>query len=177
MKFLFDLLPVILFFAAYKFVDIFFATAVAIATIFIQIVWSLVRRGKVEKMLWVNFAIILSLGGVTLLLHNPVFIQWKPTLLYWVMAAVLAFAPLISGKNLIRVMLGDKITLPEPLWMRLNLSWAIFFLLLGVLNLFVAFHFSMDTWVNFKLFGTSGLIFVFVLVQALLLSKYIEEEK
>ncbi|MCL2831018.1 MAG: septation protein A [Betaproteobacteria bacterium] len=176
MKFLFDLLPVIHFFIAYKFVDIPFATAVAMLTIFIQIVSGLLWRGKVEKMLWVNFAIIFPLGTITILLNDPRYIQWKPTLLYWILSAVLALAPRVSGKNPIRAMLEEKIALPEFVWGRLNFSWAAFFLLLGALNLFVAFHFSMDAWVNFKLFGTTGLMFLFVLVQVLLLSKYFEEK-
>jgi intracellular septation protein len=176
MKFLFDIFPVILFFAAYKLADIFVATAVAIGATFLQIGWVWFRTRKVDNMLWVSLVIIVVFGGATLLLQDETFIKWKPTVLYWLFGAVLLIADLVFGKNLIRSMMGAQIELPEPVWARLNMSWAVFFLLMGVLNLYVAFNYATDTWVNFKLFGGTGLMLVFVLAQAFVLSKYVEDK-
>jgi len=176
MKFLFDLFPIILFFVAYKFAGIFAATAVAIAATVGQIGWVWFRHRKVDTMLWVSLAIVTVFGGATLFFQNPTFIKWKPTVLYWFFAGALIFSAVVLKKNLIRKMLEAQMKLPEPIWGTLNLVWAGFFGLMGVLNLFIAYNFSEDTWVNFKLFGGMGLMIVFVLAQGMLLSRYIEEE-
>ena len=178
MKFLFDLFPVILFFAAFKFFGIFVATGVAIAATFAQIGWVWFRRRKIDGMLWASLAIITVFGGLTLVLHDETFIKWKPTILYWTLGLGLAGSSLFFGKNLIRALLGDQVTLPEDVWRKLNWSWIGFFTFMGFANLAVAFlmGFSTDTWVNFKLFGGMGLMLVFALAQGLLLSKYIDEE-
>ena len=176
MKFLFDLFPIILFFVAYKFAGIFAATAVAIAATVGQIGWMWFRHRKVDTMLWVSLAIVTVFGGATLFFQNPTFIKWKPTVLYWFFAGALIFSAVVLKKNLIRKMLEAQMKLPEPIWGTLNLVWAGFFGLMGVLNLFIAYNFSEDTWVNFKLFGGMGLMIVFVLAQGMLLSRYIEEE-
>ena len=176
MKFLFDLFPVILFFIAYKAFDIYVATAVAIAATFAQIGWLWFRRRKIDTMLWVSLVIISVFGGMTLLLHDEDFIKWKPTVLYWAFAATLLGGSLLMKKNLIRLLLAEQMQLPEVAWAKLNWSWIAFFAFMGVANLFVAFNFSTDDWVNFKLFGGMGLMLVFVLAQGLLLSKYIEEK-
>jgi len=177
MKFLFDLFPVILFFAAYKFAGIYVATGVAIAATFGQIAWVHFRHGKVDKMLWVSLGLIVVFGGATLLLRDPTFIKWKPTILYWVFAAVLLGSALLFGKNLIRAMLEAQVTLPEALWTRLNLAWVVFFAAMGGLNLYVAYNFSEADWVNFKLFGGMGLMLAFIVGQGLVLAKYIPDEK
>ena len=177
MKFLFDLFPVILFFAAYKFADIYVATGVAIAATIGQIAWVHFRHGKVDKMLWVSLGLIVVFGGATLVLRDPTFIKWKPTILYWVFATALLVSDLIFKKNLIRAMVEAQIQLPETLWVRLNLAWVAFFAFMGGLNLYVAFNFSESDWVNFKLFGGMGLMFAFIIAQGLMLAKYIPEEK
>lgn len=177
MKFLFDLFPVILFFIAFKVSGIYVATGVAIAATFAQIGWLVARGRKVDAMLWVSLVIIVVFGGATLLLQDETFIKWKPTVLYWLFGAVLAGSVLIFRKNLIRKLMEDQISLPEPVWGRLNASWIAFFVLMGAANLFVAYGFSTDIWVNFKLFGGMGLMLAFVVGQSLLLAKYIEEEK
>jgi len=177
MKVLFDLFPIILFFAAYKIADIYVATAVAIVATFAQIAWVKLRRGKVDKMLWISLAIIVVFGGATLLLHDPTFIKWKPTVLYWAFAVVLLGSDLLLKKNLIRAMMQEQLTLPDPVWTRLNLSWSGFFAAMGVINLYVAFNYSENTWVNFKLFGGIGLMVVFVLIQGLMLSRFVENEE
>ena len=202
MKLLFDLFPVILFFATFKYAEkspelaaswmgallgsappdikvapVLLATVVVIAATIAQIIWVHFRHGKVDKMLWVSLLLVVVFGGLTLAFQNEAFIKWKPTILYWVFAGSMAFSALILKKNPIKAMLGEQLTLPEPVWGKVNLSWIGFFLLMGALNLFVAFNFPTDTWVNFKLFGGMGLMLVFVLGQGMLLSKYVEEEK
>jgi intracellular septation protein len=177
MKFLFDLFPVILFFVAYKFFGIFSATAVAIGATFGQIGWVWFRHRKVDGMLWVSLAIVTVFGGATLLLHDPTFIKWKPTVLYWLFATALLGGNALFGKNLIQAMMQKQVTLPPRVWRNLNLAWALFFVLVGVANLYVAFNFSENTWVNFKLFGILGLMILFILLQGLMLAKYVEHEE
>jgi intracellular septation protein len=175
MKFLFDLLPVALFFAAYKLFDIYVATAVAIFTTAVQVAWFKLRGKPVHVMLWASFAIIVVFGGATLFLQDETYIKWKPTVLYWLFGAVLAGAELVFRKNLIRALLAEQMQLPERVWARLNWSWVGFFAFMGAANLYVAFHYSTDLWVSFKLFGGMGLMFLFVIAQSLLLAKYVEE--
>ena len=177
MKLIFDLFPVILFFVAFKFQGIFVATAVAIAATVVQIIWTKFRHGKVDVMLWVSFAIIAVFGGATLLLHDETFIKWKPTVLYWLFSVVLLVSNVVFKKNLMRSLLQEKIALPLHVWHRLNLSWSLFFSVLGFINLYVAFNYSTDMWVNFKLFGTTALMLVFVLGQGVWLARYVDEKK
>jgi len=176
MKFLFDLFPVVLFFVAFKLFDIYVATAVAIAGTFLQIGWLKWRRRKVDTMMWVTLVIIVVFGGATLALHDETFIKWKPTVLYWLFAATLGAADLLFRKNLIRATLGEQVRLPDPVWARLNWSWAGFFAFMGAANLYVAFNFSTETWVSFKLFGGMGLMLLFVLLQAAFLARHMDEK-
>ncbi len=177
MKVLFDVFPILLFFVAFKFWDIYVATATAIAATVAQVAWSWLRHRKVDKMLWVSLAIIIVFGGATLLLKNETFIKWKPTVLYWSFGIVLLASKTFFDKNLIRAAMEKNVTLPDSIWNRLNLSWIVFFTLMGALNLYVAFQFSTDIWVNFKLFGGIGLMLVFVLIQGVALSRYMETEE
>ena len=176
MKLLFDLFPIILFFVAFKVFDIYVATGVAIGATFAQIGWVWFRHRKVENMLWVSLAVIVVFGGATLLLRDETFIKWKPTVLYWLFALVLVVADVFFKRNLMRAVMEKSITLPDPVWTRINVSWAGFFAVMGALNLLVAFNFPTDTWVNFKLFGGMGLMLVFVIVQGLMLSKYVDQK-
>ncbi|HLS87260.1 MAG TPA: septation protein A [Burkholderiales bacterium] len=177
MKFLFDLLPVALFFVAFKLWDIYVATAVAIAVTALQVGWLKLRGQRVPGMLWSSLGIIVVFGGATLFLQDETFIKWKPTVLYWLFSVVLAVSALGFRRNLIRAMLSEQLRLPEPVWERLNWSWVGFFLFMGIANLYVAYSFSTDLWVNFKLFGGMGLMIAFIIAQSLLLSKYVQEEK
>jgi intracellular septation protein len=177
MKLLFDLFPVILFFVAFKVQGIYVATAVAIGATVLQIAWVKFKHGKVDKMLWVSFAIIGVFGGATLLLQDETFIKWKPTVLYWMFSVILLVSNVLFKKNLMYSMLHEKIALPLHAWHRLNLIWSLFFALLGIINLYVAFNYSTDGWVNFKLFGFTGLMLVFILAQGAWLSKYVDEKK
>jgi intracellular septation protein len=175
MKFLFDLLPVILFFVGFKLYGIFTATAIAIATTIGMIIFSKVRYGKIDKMLLINGAVISVLGGITLALHDKTFIMWKPTVLYWLLAAVLLISQLFFNKNFIQQMMGKMLAAPADIWKKLNLVWVVFLIGLGFLNLYVAFNYSENTWVNFKLFGVTSMMFVFVILQTVALKKYLIE--
>jgi intracellular septation protein len=177
MKFLFDLLPVIFFFIAFKVFDLYVATVVVIVATAAQIAWVWHRHGKVDTMLWVSLALVVVFGGATLILHDETFIKWKPTVLYWLFATTLFGSAQFFGKNLIRTMLEKQAELPEVIWSRLNYAWIGFFLVMGVLNLYIAFNFSTDTWVSFKLFGGMGLMLVFIVAQGVVLAKYLPEEK
>jgi intracellular septation protein len=174
-KFLFDLFPVILFFIVFKTMGIYAATAAAIIATLAQIAWVKYRHGKVDGMLIASGVIIVVFGGATLLLHNEAFIKWKPTVLYWLFAVVLFAAEMFWNKNLIRAVMDKQLVLPESVWRKLNHAWAGFFATMGLLNLYVAFNFATETWVNFKLFGTMGLMLVFVVLQSVFLGKYMKE--
>jgi len=176
MKFLFDLLPVVLFFVAWSFYDIFVATAVAIATTVMQVAWMWLRHRRVDNILWITLAIMVVFGGATLVFRDSTFIRLKPTVLYWAFAATLFGAQRFGRKNLIRLMMEKQVTLPDAIWGRLNTSWIGFFLIMGVLNLYVAFTFSEAIWVKFKVFGGTGLMLVFVVLQALFLARHIDDK-
>ncbi len=204
MKLLFDLFPVILFFAVFKIAGaspdaaqafgsqylsglvsggevtlqqapILLATAVAILATLGQVLWLLARRKPVDNMLWVSLVIIVLFGGATIYFHDEQFIKLKPTVLYWCFALVLLGAPLLFGKNLMRSMMGKQMQLPDAVWSRLNLAWGVFFALMGVVNLYVAFTMPLAFWVNFKLFGFLGLMIAFVIAQSVYLSRYMKE--
>ena len=177
MKFLFDLFPVILFFVAFKFFGIYPATAVAIGATFVQIGWVWYRHRKIDNMLWVSLGVIVVFGGATLLLHDETFIKWKPTVLYWLFGVVLLTAEIGFRKNLIKAMMEKQMALPDTVWRKLLMSWAGFFTVMGALNLYVAFNYSTDAWVNFKLFGGMGLMLVFVVLQTLMLAKYVDSKE
>ena len=176
MKVLFDIFPVILFFAAFKLFGIYVATAVAIGATFAQIAWVWMRHRRVDNMLWVSLAVITVFGGATLLLKDDTFIRWKPTVLYWLFGVVLAVGAFVFKKNLVRSMMEKQVSLPEPVWTRLLLSWVAFFAVMGVLNLYVAYNYSLDAWVNFKMFGGIGLMLAFVLAQALVLARHVQDK-
>jgi len=175
-KLLFDLFPLILFFVAYRYANIYTATAVAMIASVAQIVWIKLRSKAVEATHWINLGVIIVFGGATLLFHSDTFIKWKPTVLYWAFGTALLGARLLLGRNLIRRFLSAQISLPDPAWERLNLSWAGFFMVAGLVNLYVAFsgHFSEAQWVNFKVFGLMGLLLVFVIAQSLWLSRHMQ---
>lgn len=204
MKLLFDFLPIVLFFASFKAAEghrewaadfatrhlggivsggvvgpseapVLLATIVVIAATLAQVAWLKLARRKVDTMLWVSLVLVVVLGGLTIWFHNETFIKWKPSVLYWCMGTALWLAPLVSGKNLLKVLLGEQMQLPARVWHRLNFAWVAFFAGMGLLNLWVAYSFSTDTWVNFKLFGGIGLMLLFTLAQGLWLSRYIEE--
>jgi len=199
-KLLFDLFPIIVFFIAYKIGDanaeatrafmaglglsqpvhagekpgIYLATLVAIVASVGQIAWVKLRGHKTDTMMWVSLGIIVLFGGATLWLHDDTFIKWKPTVLYWVFAAII-FGSAAFGRNVIKSLMNAQMELPDPAWSRLNASWGGFFAFMGVANLIVAFNFSTDAWVDFKLFGSLGLMLLFVIGQSMMLTRYLDK--
>ena len=176
MKFLADLFPVILFFIAYKVFGIYVATAVAIGASVLQVGYSHFTRGKVDTMHWVTLGLLILFGGMTLLLQDPVFIKWKPTVVNWLFAVAFLVSGLFMERSLIQRMMDHVIKLPREIWNRLNLAWISFFISVGILNLYVAYNYPEDTWVNFKLFGLMGLTLVFVLAQGLYIARFMQPE-
>lgn len=202
MKFLFDLFPVLLFFIAFKFYGswvpaeeslcmagmcipggaegaIYAATLIAILATFVQVGFVWLKHRRVETMHIVTLALIAVLGGATVAFQDETFIKWKPTVVNWLFAAVFLGSQYFMGKKpLVRRMMENAVSLSEEaVWTRLNLLWVLFFVAMGVLNLYVAFNFPTETWVNFKLFGLMGLTFLFVIVQAVYLARYIVQDE
>ena len=177
MKLLYDFFPVLLFFVAYKLYNIYVATAVIMAASFLQTTgyWLVYRR--FETMHLVTLGMVLVLGGATLLFQNPVFIKWKPTVINWLFACAFLGSQWIGEKSIIERLLGAQIQLPSMVWTRLNMAWVAFFTLSGTVNLYVAYHFSEATWVDFKLFGMMGLTILFIVLQALYLSRYVQDDQ
>ena len=176
MKLLFDFLPILLFFIAYKLADIYVATGVLIVATLAQVGWIWLRQRRVEKLPLFTAVLVLILGGATLLLHDPVFVKWKPTVVNGLFAVVFLGSCFIGRKTLLERMMGGQLELPAVVWVKLTLAWVVFFLVMGVANLYVAFTFSENTWVNFKLFGMLGLTLLFVLAQAFYMSRHIKAD-
>lgn len=175
MKLLFDFFPIVLFFLAYKFFDIYTATAIAMAASVCQVGFYRLKFQHFEKMHVISLIIIVVLGGATLFFHNPWFIKWKPTGIYWLSAVIFLGSSFIGSKPLIQKMMDGNVKLHSKIWHRLNTAWAGFFVLMGALNIYVAYNFDTNTWVNFKLFGGIGFTLIFVLIQAFYLTKHIDE--
>lgn len=176
MSFFFDFFPIILFFVAYKLKGIFIATAIAIISTFFQVLYAKLKTGKFNQSHLISLASISILGGATIFFQNELFIKWKTTAVYWILALVF-WAASLGEKTLMQKMVGDKIEMPQLTWKRLNLSWVTFFGFLGALNLFVAYNFDTDTWVNFKLFGVLGLTVVFFIGQYFFIAKSLKDIK
>ena len=202
MKLLFDFLPIILFFGTFKVAEgrkdwaaqfasdhlgfmvsggavgpneapVLLATVVVILATLAQVAWIVARGRKVDTMLWVSLALVTVFGGATIWFHNETFIKWKPSVLYWVMGMTFWLSQLIFRKNLLRALIGEQLTLPPGVWQRLNFMWIAFFAFMGLLNIYVAYSFSTDTWVNFKLFGGIGLMLVFTVAQGFYISRHV----
>ena len=184
MKFLYDLFPLLLFFAAFKLYDIYVATAVAIVASFVQVGLFWLKHRRFETMHVVTLAVIVVFGGMTLLLHDDTFIKWKPTLVYWILSALVLASQWFGSKTVIERMMSSKIALPTAVWKRLNLSWGIFFAALGAVNIYVAFYYGLDLdaatrqsiWVNFKVFGLLGLTLIFVFAQAFFMARHAHDK-
>ena len=176
MKLLLDFFPIILFFVTFKTWGIMAATAVAIAATVVQIGYMWRKNGFVEPMQWINLGVIVVFGGATLLTQDETFIKWKPTILYALMGGALLIGHLFFKRNFLKSLMGAQMALPEPVWRHLLFSWVGFFSFMGVLNLWVAYNFDTDTWVNFKMFGGLGLMLVFVVLQALFLSRHVQPD-
>lgn len=152
------------------------ATIVVIVATTLQIAYLLVARKKIDLMLWVTFALVVTLGGATIWFHNATFIKWKPSVLYWAMGLAFWISQAFFRKNLLQSLVGEQLQLPAPVWQRLNFAWIAFFGLLGLLNLYVAYTYSDSTWFTFKAFGVTGLMLVFMLAQGFYISKHMLAE-
>lgn len=207
MKLLFDFLPLIFFFVSFKLAEgrkaaaalfatehfgflvsggqvgpeeapVLIATLVVIAATLAQVLYLKLRGKKIDLVLWISLALVVVLGGLTVWFHNETFIKWKPTGLYWATALVLWGSEALFRKNLIKAsMASADMNLPEAIWRRLNWAWAGFFVFMGLLNLYVAYSFSTSTWASFKLFGTVGLMFAFVLACGFYMGRHLPEEE
>ena len=205
MKLLFDFLPILLFFGAFKYAEgqkdwaaqfatdhlgfvvsggivgpneapVLLATVVVIVATLAQIGWLVARGRKVDMMLWVSLGLVVVLGGATIWFHSETFIKWNPSVLYWVMGLGFWISRAVFRKNLLQTLMGDQLQLPPAVWQRLNFAWIAFFGLMGLANIYVAYSFSTATWVNFKLFGGIGLMLIFTLAQGLYLSRYLQAD-
>jgi intracellular septation protein len=203
-KILLDFLPIVLFFGAFKYADghkewahafanehlgflvsggvvdatqapVLLATVVVIIGTFVQVATVLLRGKKVDLMLWLSLSLVTVLGGATIWFHSDTFIKCKPSVLYWFMGLSLWISQSVLKKNLLQSIMGQQLQLPAQIWLRLNQIWIAFFAIMGLINLYVAYSFSLDTWVNFKLFGSTGLMFAFTVGQAIYVSKHIKE--
>lgn len=171
MKFFIDLLPVVIFFIVYKYTDIFYATFSAIIVSILLAIGTYLIKKKIEKMVLFNTLLITILGGLTILLKDNTFIMWKPTAIYWLFALVLIVSQFLFKKNLMKQMLGKQVNLQDHAWNHISTNVIIFLIGIGILNLYVAFNFDENTWVNFKLFGITFLLFIFMIYLALYISK------
>ena len=177
MKAVFEFLVVILFFATYALTkNIILATEVAVAAGIIQAVWCLFKYRRLQTMQWVSLLLVVILGGATVILKNEHFIMWKPTALFWVMSAGLLISHL-CGKNVLKSTIGKEISMPDPAWRKLTYIWVIFLLALGALNLWVAYTFTVTQWVNFKLFGSTTILFLFLVGQTVYISQYTKKDE
>lgn len=200
-KLFFDFFPILLFFLVFKFYPdfvsadaafcilggcipggkdgaIYAATAVAIVSSFFQVAWYWKKHHRFEKSHLIALGILVVLGGATLMFQNEAFIKWKPTVVNWLFGAVFLATQFIGKKTLVQRMMEKSIELDSPeIWKTLNLSWAGFFIVMGLVNIYVAFNFSTDTWVNFKMFGMLGLTLIFVLGQSVYLSRHMPDEQ
>lgn len=176
MKILLDFLPVIVFFAVYKFTnDILLATAVLIPATLLQMLYSWKVQGKIEKMQLVTLVLVVLLGGATLAFQDKAFIQWKPTIVNWLFAVGFLATQFIGDKTVVERLMGSSMELPKAIWSRLNLAWVVFFIAVGIVNLYVAYNFSEEVWVDFKLFGMLGLTLLFIILQGLYIAKHAKE--
>lgn len=172
-----EYLPLIIFFIVNKFADFYWATGSLIITTALQLGFYRFKKEKIPTRHWVIFALVFVFGGLTIYLHDDAFIKWKVTIINLFFSIALLVSNYAFNKNIIREFLGESLTLPEAIWARLNLAWATFFAFIAALNYYVAFNFELETWVNFKVFGLTGLTFAFSIISILFLYKYMPTEE
>ncbi|OAT31825.1 intracellular septation protein [Buttiauxella brennerae ATCC 51605] len=177
MKQFLDFLPLIVFFAFYKMYDIYVASGALIVATGFALVYSWYKFHKLEKMALITFLMVAVFGGLTLFFHNDEFIKWKVTVIYGLFAAALLISQLVMGKPLIQRMLGKEISLPQMVWSRLNVAWALFFIICGALNIYVAFWLPQSVWVNFKVFGLTAATLVFTLLSGVYIYRHMPQEE
>ena len=174
-------LSIVLFFAVYFVTrDFFLATMVAIAVVFLQVIVAYIQ-GKVDFSLKVTFVTILVMGGMTILFQDEIFFKWKPTVVSWVFAVVLLLSALYNRSsqemNVMKKLMGEQLTLPNDVWLKLAVGWAVGFMMNGAINIYVAYAFSEAAWVNFKVFGLLALMLVYMFIMCVFLMRggYLED--
>jgi intracellular septation protein len=175
MKQLFEFLPVLLFFAAFKLYDIYVATMVMMGATLIQVALDLILHRKVETMRWITLALVVVMGGATLYLHDVKYIKWKLSIIEWAFGVAFLGSQFIGEKPFVQRMMSGSLTLPPEIWKRLNLLWAGFFTSVGFVNLYVMYHYNDDQWVTFKTFGVPALMLIFIVLQMVFLYKYVPD--
>lgn len=174
---IFEYLPLVIFFVFYKFGDLYWATGSLIVTSALQILYYVIKKQPIPKRNWIFFALIAVFGGLTIFFHDDAFIKWKVTIINALFAIALIVSNSFFNKNLIKELMGESLPLPDEIWGKLNLAWAIFFLVCAILNIYIAYNFSLETWVNFKVFGLMGLTFTFAISTVFALYKYLPQEE
>lgn len=184
MKILFDFFPILVFYATFYITgkDFYWATGAFLVAALIQIIYSLIRYRKVEKMVLVAFGLGVVFGGATIIFHDPAYLKWKVSIVYWLFAVILFGSRLFTAKPIIQRVMEislkeSDLHIPDMVWPRLNMMWAAFFLAMGVVNILIAHYFSTAVWVNFKLFGLLGLLVIFTVLQSLYIMKFQQHKK
>ena len=177
MKFFFDFLPVILFFVTFKLYGIYIATTTAIAASIIQVIYLYLSNKKVGKAPIITMLLLVVMGGATIYFQDEIFIKWKPSVLNWLLAMTFLLSFWLGKGNMCKRLMGGKINLPDNVWCKLNWAWVFFFIISGLLNIFVAYNYSLNFWVNFKLFGLIGMTLLFVIAQVFYLRAYLKDFK
>lgn len=188
--FLFDLLPVLLFFIVFKYQGIYAATWVGIISTILQATFYRITKKQWDKMQVVTLVIFVIFGGMTLYFHNPIFVKWKPTIIFWVFGLVLLGSHFIGKKPMMQLILEgalsnqksasklqstqEQLVIPPQVGKKLNMAWALFFLFLGFANLYVAYQFNDNVWVNFKLYGITAATLLFSVLQTIFLMRYLK---
>ena len=173
MSLLIDFFPIIIFFCVFKWKGLMVATLTATLASFIQLISIKLKTNKFPHLQLISFLSLFILGSFTLICKKEIFIKWKPTAIYWLLAIVFFSTHWFKKQPLLEKLSNNTLNLPKKIWYKLNIIWVIFFILMGVLNLYIVYNFDTNTWVNFKLFGTLGLTMIFVILQAIFLSKYL----
>jgi intracellular septation protein len=182
MQLFYEILPVFLFFIAFKFYGIYVATTVGIVATFIQVIATRVWQGSWDRKQLITLCVFLFFGGMTLYFHNPIFVKWKPTIVFWIFAIAMLGSHFFSTKTLTQRMMENMVeekggSVPRQVWNKLSILWVFFFGVLGAINLYVAYYFSNDAWVNFKFYGITAALFLFSIFQAIYLMRHLPESK
>lgn len=181
MHLLYEIFPVFLFFIAFKVYDIYVATIVGIVATLVQVIANRLWFGSWDRKQVITLAVFVVFGGMTLYFHNPIFVKWKPTIVFWVFATAIMITQFFTYKpmmqRLMENMVSEQGTVPAFVWKRLNMLWAVFFFAMGAVNLYIAYYLSNDAWVNFKFYGITGALFVISILQAVYLMRVMTDTK